>query len=169
MSHTMQENYCHSPYVRKRLPTHEVRIGDLPLGAQHPIRVQSMTTTDTMDTEATVQQTLRMVASGAEYVRITAPSIKEAKNLAEIKKRLRALGCQVPLIADIHFTPNAAASTPAITRTKSASTSSNTPMPATKMSWSGSMTALRPSSRSARSMERPCGSAPTTAASATAS
>lgn len=104
----MQEKYCHSPYTRKRLPTHEVRIGDLPLGAHHPIRVQSMTTTDTMDTEATVQQTLRMVASGAEYVRITAPSIKEAKNLAEIKKRLRALGCQVPLIADIHFTPNAA-------------------------------------------------------------
>lgn len=104
----MQEKYCHSPYARKRLPTHEVRIGDLPLGAHHPIRVQSMTTTDTMDTEATVQQTLRMVASGAEYVRITAPSIKEAKNLAEIKKRLRALGCQVPLIADIHFTPNAA-------------------------------------------------------------
>lgn len=104
----MQENYCHSPFARKRLPTHEVRIGDLPLGAMHPIRVQSMTTTDTMDTEATVQQTLRMVASGAEYVRITAPSIKEAKNLAEIKKRLRAQGCNVPLIADIHFTPNAA-------------------------------------------------------------
>lgn len=104
----MQVPYCHSPYSRKRLPTHEVRIGDLPLGAMHPIRVQSMTTTDTMDTEATVLQTLRMVASGAEYVRITAPSIKEAKNLAEIKKRLRAQGCNVPLIADIHFTPNAA-------------------------------------------------------------
>ena len=67
-----------------------------------------MTTTDTMDTEGTVQQTLRMAASGAEYVRITAPSIKEAENLRLIKERLRALGCNVPLIADIHFTPNAA-------------------------------------------------------------
>jgi len=104
----MKQQYCHSVFQRKRLPTHEVRIGDVALGGNNPIRVQSMTTTDTMDTDATVAQTLRMVQSGAEYVRITAPSIKEAQNLAEIKKKLREVGCQVPLIADIHFTPNAA-------------------------------------------------------------
>ncbi|MFN8395772.1 MAG: (E)-4-hydroxy-3-methylbut-2-enyl-diphosphate synthase [Bacteroidia bacterium] len=100
--------YCNDLYRRSRLRTHEVRIGDVALGGDNPIRIQSMTTTDTMDTEGTVQQTLRMVASGAEYVRITAPSIKEAENLREIRKRLHALGCKVPLIADIHFTPNAA-------------------------------------------------------------
>ncbi|MCL4109075.1 UNVERIFIED_CONTAM: hypothetical protein GTU68_030987 [Idotea baltica] len=78
------------------------------MGGKNPIRIQSMTTTDTMDTMATVEQTLRMVASGAEYVRITAPSLKEAKNLEVIKQELRARGCNVPLVADIHFTPNAA-------------------------------------------------------------
>src|SRR6185503_9852597 len=83
-------------------------IGDLALGGDHPIRIQSMTTTDTMDTSGTVEQTIRMVNAGCEYVRITAPSIKEAQNLAEIKKELRARGCNVPLVADIHFTPNAA-------------------------------------------------------------
>jgi len=100
--------YCHDLYQRKRLPTVEVDIGGIPVGGNNPIRIQSMTTTDTMDTEATVAQTLRMVESGAVYVRITAPSIKEAHNLAEIKKQLRAQGCDVPLVADIHFTPNAA-------------------------------------------------------------
>ncbi len=100
--------YCNNPYERLRLKTIEVKIGDIALGGNNPIRIQSMTTTDTMDTEGTVQQSLRMAASGAEYVRITAPSIKEAENLRVIKDRLRALGCNVPLIADIHFTPNAA-------------------------------------------------------------
>lgn len=78
------------------------------MGGDYPIRIQSMTTIDTMDVKGSVEQTLRMVAAGCEYVRITAPSIKEAQNLAEIKKELRAKGCNVPLIADIHFTPNAA-------------------------------------------------------------
>jgi (E)-4-hydroxy-3-methylbut-2-enyl-diphosphate synthase len=78
------------------------------MGGNNPIRIQSMTTVDTMDTKGSVEQTLRMVAAGCEYVRITAPSIKEAQNLAEIKKELRARGCNVPLVADIHFTPNAA-------------------------------------------------------------
>ena len=88
--------------------TREVKIGDVPLGAHHPIRVQSMTTTDTMDTNATVEQSIRMIDAGCEYVRITAPSINEAKNLENIKKELRKRGYQTPLIADIHFTPNAA-------------------------------------------------------------
>lgn len=100
--------YCHDLYQRKRLETIEVKIGNVPMGGKNPIRIQSMTTTDTMDTMGTVEQTLRMVASGAEYVRITAPSIKEARNLEVIKKELRARGCDVPLVADIHFTPNAA-------------------------------------------------------------
>lgn len=78
------------------------------MGGANPIRIQSMTTVDTMDTMGSVEQTLRMVAAGCEYVRITAPSVKEAQNLEEIKKELRKRGCNVPLVADIHFTPNAA-------------------------------------------------------------
>jgi (E)-4-hydroxy-3-methylbut-2-enyl-diphosphate synthase len=78
------------------------------MGASNPIRLQSMTTVDTMDTMGSVNQVIRMVESGCEYVRITAPSLKEAQNLEEIKKELRRRGYTVPLVADIHFTPNAA-------------------------------------------------------------
>ncbi len=92
----------------ERWLTREVNIGSVPLGGKNPIRIQSMTTTDTMDTLATVEQTIRMVEAGCEYVRITAPSLKEAENLANIKKELKARGYDVPLIADIHYTPNAA-------------------------------------------------------------
>lgn len=100
--------YCNSLTKYSRYKTREVYIGDIPLGGNNPIRIQSMTTTDTMDTIATVEQTIRMVNSGCEYVRITAPSIKEAQNLRNIKDELRKRGYKVPLIADIHFTPNAA-------------------------------------------------------------
>ncbi|MFD0793277.1 (E)-4-hydroxy-3-methylbut-2-enyl-diphosphate synthase [Mucilaginibacter litoreus] len=100
--------YCNSLTEYSRFVTREVFIGDVPMGGSNPIRIQSMTTTDTMDTIGTVEQTIRMVDAGCEYVRITAPSIKEANNLAEIKKQLRMRGCNVPLVADIHFTPNAA-------------------------------------------------------------
>ncbi len=100
--------YCNSLNTYSRFITREVTIGHIPMGAQNPIRIQSMTTTDTMDTIATVEQTIRMVDAGCEYVRITAPSVKEAKNLANIKKELKYRGYEVPLIADIHFTPNAA-------------------------------------------------------------
>jgi len=92
----------------ERWLTREVSIGDVPLGGKNPIRIQSMTTTDTMNTIATVEQTIRMVEAGCDYVRITAPSIKEAENLANIKKELKVRGYSVPLIADIHYTPNAA-------------------------------------------------------------
>lgn len=102
------KQYCNSLVQYSRRKTIEVKIGDVPMGAENPIRLQSMTTIDTMDTIGSVEQVLRMVASGCEYVRITAPSLKEAKNLEEIKKELRKRGCQVPLVADIHFTPNAA-------------------------------------------------------------
>lgn len=100
--------YCVSPVSYQRWKTREVRIGDLLMGADHPIRVQSMTTTDTLDTAATVAQSIRMIEAGCELVRITAPSIKEAQNLEEIRKQLRAAGFNTPLVADIHFTPNAA-------------------------------------------------------------
>lgn len=100
--------YCPSLTAYQRRKTIEVNIGGVPLGGNHPIRVQSMTTVDTMDTEGSIEQAVRMVESGCEYVRITAPSIKEAQNLEEIRKGLRAKGYEVPLVADIHFTPNAA-------------------------------------------------------------
>ncbi|MFT4062413.1 MAG: (E)-4-hydroxy-3-methylbut-2-enyl-diphosphate synthase [Edaphocola sp.] len=92
----------------KRLPTKEVNVGGLLLGNYHPIRLQTMTTTDTMDTKGTVAQTIRCIEAGAELVRITAPSKKEAENLLAIKKELNVQGYHVPLVADIHFTPNAA-------------------------------------------------------------
>lgn len=104
----MNKTYCPSLTEYKRRVARVVNIGGVPMGGDYPIRVQSMTTVDTMDTLGSVEQTLRMVEAGCEYVRITAPSVKEAQNLLEIKKELRARGCNVPLIADIHFTPNAA-------------------------------------------------------------
>lgn len=100
--------YCESLTEYKRLPTREVKIGNLLLGNHHPVRVQTMTTTDTMDTIATVEQTIRCIEAGAELVRITAPSKKEAENLLNIKNELNRRGYFVPLVADIHFTPNAA-------------------------------------------------------------
>ncbi len=107
------QSYCESLFEYKRLATREVSIGDLLLGnpdglLPHPIRVQTMTTTDTMDTMATVEQSIRCIEAGAELVRITAPSKKEAENLLHIKTELRKRGYNTPLVADIHFTPNAA-------------------------------------------------------------
>ena len=102
------KKYCNSLTEYSRYKTREVNIGDVPLGGNNPIRIQSMTITDTMNTTATVEQTIRMVEAGCEYVRITAPSMNEARNLENIKKELRVRGYTVPLIADIHFTPNAA-------------------------------------------------------------
>ena len=100
--------YAPSLTQYKRLITREVKIGDLLLGNGHPIRVQTMTTTDTMNTLATVEQTIRCIEAGAELVRITAPSKKEAENLKVIRAELHKRGYKVPLVADIHFTPNAA-------------------------------------------------------------
>ena len=100
--------YCESLTEYKRLKTREVKIGNLLLGGNNPIRVQTMTTTDTMDTAATVAQTIRCIEAGAELVRITAPSKKEAENLQQIKDELHKRGYNIPLVADIHFTPNAA-------------------------------------------------------------
>jgi len=100
--------YCESINSYKRLKTRVVNIGDIPLGGNNPIRIQSMTTTDTMDTSDTVNQSIRMIKAGCEYVRITAPNVKQAQNLSKIKKELISRGYNIPLIADIHFTPKAA-------------------------------------------------------------
>ena len=100
--------YCNSLTQFSRLATREVKIGNLLLGNFHPIRLQTMTTTDTMDTMATVEQSIRCIEAGAELVRITAPSKKEAENLLNIKNELHSRGYFTPLVADIHFTPNAA-------------------------------------------------------------
>ncbi len=100
--------FCGSLHQYTRRKTSTVKIGDLYMGSDYPIRVQSMTTTDTMDTDGSVAQIERMVQAGCELVRLTAPSIKEAKNLENIKVALHARGIYVPLVADIHFTPNAA-------------------------------------------------------------
>lgn len=100
--------YCNSLTMYSRLKTREVKVGNVGIGGNNPIRVQSMTITNTMDTEATIAEAMRMVDAGCELVRITAPSIKEAENLQKIKEGLRKRGYTAPLIADIHFTPNAA-------------------------------------------------------------
>ena len=100
--------YCNSLTEYSRFVTREVKVGALGIGGNNPIRLQSMTTTDTMDTATTVAQSIRMIEAGCELVRITAPSINEAKNLEEIKKQLVAKGYHTPICADIHFTPNAA-------------------------------------------------------------
>lgn len=104
----MKNSYCLSLTEYKRFQTREVKVGTIGIGGNNPIRIQSMTTTDTMDTEATVKQAIRMIEAGCEIVRITAPSKKEAENLANIKAELRKRGYNTPLVADIHFTPNAA-------------------------------------------------------------
>ena len=102
------EFYCESLTGYKRLKTREVKVGDLLIGGDNPIRIQTMTTTDTMDTIATVEQSVRCIEAGAELVRITAPSKNEAENLQNIKDELHSRGYFTPLVADIHFTPNAA-------------------------------------------------------------
>src|SRR4051812_36958422 len=101
-------SYCPNPYRYSRRVTREVRAGNVGIGGNNPIRVQSMITCDTMDTAASIQQTLDLVAVGCEIVRITAPTVKDAANLQHIVAGLRAQGCPVPIVADIHFKPEAA-------------------------------------------------------------
>lgn len=100
--------FIENPYNYQRFKTREVKIGNTALGGNNPIRIQSMTNTDTMNTEATVAQSIRMIEAGCEYVRITAPGVKEAENLANIKNELIKRGYHTPLIADIHFNPKVA-------------------------------------------------------------
>jgi (E)-4-hydroxy-3-methylbut-2-enyl-diphosphate synthase len=100
--------YCDSPFFYRRRLTHEVKAGDVGIGGNNPIRVQSMTIADTMDTAATVKEVIALVEAGCEIVRLTAPSLREAENLKNIKAELRRQNIRVPLVADIHYTPNAA-------------------------------------------------------------
>ncbi len=100
--------YCQDPFAYHRRKTRVVNVGDVPIGGGHPIRLQSMTISDTMDTAAAVAETIQLVEAGCELVRLTAPSLNEAENLRHIRAALHRRGVRVPLIADIHFTPNAA-------------------------------------------------------------
>ncbi|MEC7628264.1 MAG: flavodoxin-dependent (E)-4-hydroxy-3-methylbut-2-enyl-diphosphate synthase, partial [Verrucomicrobiota bacterium] len=91
-----------------RRATREVAVGSVVLGGNHPVRIQSMTTTNTLDLDATVKQTLDLAEAGCEIVRITAPNAQSAESLGQIAKRVRAAKVEVPLVADIHFMPSAA-------------------------------------------------------------
>src|SRR2546428_3660460 len=101
-------SYCENPLVYRRRKTREVRVGNVGVGGDNPIRVQSMITCDTMDTKASIAQTIELAEVGCEIVRITAPTVKDARNLEHIVKGLRERGCNVPIVADIHFKPDAA-------------------------------------------------------------
>jgi (E)-4-hydroxy-3-methylbut-2-enyl-diphosphate synthase len=100
--------YCASPFAYQRRLTREVKVGNVGIGGANPIPVQSMITSDTMDTELSIQQTIELANVGCEIVRITAPTVKDARNLENIVQGLRARGCDVPIVADIHFKPEAA-------------------------------------------------------------
>ncbi|PYK58192.1 MAG: 4-hydroxy-3-methylbut-2-en-1-yl diphosphate synthase [Verrucomicrobia bacterium] len=101
-------NYCADPFSYQRRLSREVRVGNVGIGGDNPIRVQSMITCDTMDTEASIEQTMELAEAGCEIVRITAPTVKDAANLQHIVRGLRERGCEVPIVADIHFKPEAA-------------------------------------------------------------
>src|ERR671936_3051003 len=100
--------YCVSRFAYQRRKSREIQIGTVAVGGNQPIRVQSMTTTRTQDVEGTLAQAVRLVEAGCEIVRITAPTVRDAQAIGEIKRRLRARGINVPLVADIHFSPAAA-------------------------------------------------------------
>src|SRR5213592_1859446 len=100
--------YCASPFSFKRRLSREVQVGNVGIGGNNPIRAQSMITCDTMDTEMSIQQTIELANVGCEIVRITAPTVKDSRNLENIAKGLRERGCNVPIVADIHFKPEAA-------------------------------------------------------------
>src|SRR5258708_4756093 len=101
-------HYCENPLQFRRRASREVRVGNVGVGGDNPIRVQSMITCDTMDTEMSIQQTMELAAVGCEIVRITAPTVKDARNLEHIARGLRERGCDLPIVADIHFKPEAA-------------------------------------------------------------
>src|SRR5947208_3643908 len=100
--------YCENPMAYRRRATREMMVGRVGVGGANPISVQSMITCDTMDTEASIAQTMELAAVGCEIVRITAPTVKDSANLEHIVRGLRERGCDVPIVADIHFKPEAA-------------------------------------------------------------
>src|SRR5438445_4868199 len=101
-------NYCADPFSYQRRVSREVRVGNVGIGGDNPIRVQSMITCDTMDTEGSILQTLELAQAGCEIVRITAPTVKDARNFEHIIRGLHERSCNVPIVADIHFKPEAA-------------------------------------------------------------
>src|SRR5437660_10291893 len=101
-------NYCAEPFSYHQRLSREVSVGNVGVGGKNPIRVQSMITCDTMDTEASIAQTIELAEAGCEIVRITAPTVKDSANLEHIVRGLRERGCDVPIVADIHFKPEAA-------------------------------------------------------------
>jgi (E)-4-hydroxy-3-methylbut-2-enyl-diphosphate synthase len=101
-------SYCENPFAYRRRKTRQVKVGNVGIGGDNPIRLQSMITCDTMDTDASIQQTIELANVGCEIVRITAPTVKDSRNLEHIVKGLRERGCNVPIVADIHFKPEAA-------------------------------------------------------------
>ena len=101
-------NYCQSPFSYRRRPTSEVRVGGIGLGGNNPIRVQSMLTSDTMNTEACVAEALPILDAGCEIIRLTAPTVNDAKKLKDFVEALRARGYATPVVADIHFKPDTA-------------------------------------------------------------
>ena len=104
----MSASYCENPFSYRRRISREVMIGNVGVGGANPIRVQSMITCDTMDTEASIAETMELAQAGCEIVRITAPTVKDSANLQHIVRGLRERGCDVPIVADIHFKPEAA-------------------------------------------------------------
>lgn len=104
----MQSSYCPSPYRYTRRVTREVMVGNVGVGGSNPIRIQSMLTSDTRDTDACVKEALELAEAGCEIIRLTAQTKAYAANLENIARELRAAGCHVPLVADIHFKPDAA-------------------------------------------------------------
>ena len=103
-----ERKYCEDLTTRRRLRTREVMVGHIPMGGSHPVRLQSMTNTDTLDTKATVEQIKRIADAGADYVRMTTRTLKEARNLENIKSSLLSSGYRIPLVADVHFNPRIA-------------------------------------------------------------
>ncbi len=104
----MSLSYTDNPFQYFRFPTREVRVGSIGIGGKNPIRVQSMTTSDTCDTESTVKQIIDLANVGCEIVRVTVPAMADAENLKNIRAKLKAQHCEVPIVADIHFTPSVA-------------------------------------------------------------
>ncbi|SVE40328.1 uncharacterized protein METZ01_LOCUS493182, partial [marine metagenome] len=104
----MSSKYCASRFRTIRNATREVMVGNVGVGGDNPIRIQSMTITDTLDVEATVRQTIELAEAGCEIVRITAPNVRAAEALGAIARQVRTTGIKVPLVADIHFLPQAA-------------------------------------------------------------
>jgi len=122
----MASTYCASRFHSIRRKSRIVSIGNIQTGGTHPVRIQSMTTTDTMDVDATVRQTIELAEAGCEIVRITAPNVRAAEALGLIAKEVRSAGFHIPLVADIHFLPKKCASIPGTMPTAKNSTFVNT-------------------------------------------